>query len=93
MHESTSHFPTCNAPGSTVQIEAPSAPWQVYGKQELLLRQRLISKLLCCGLQNVKPEKLFSRQRAVEQLLGIIDSMTMDKSGSYIAWDGQSIPF
>ena len=59
----------------------------------LLPRQDLVGRLLFCALQNVKPEKLFSRQRAVEQLLGIIEGTTMEKSGSFIAWDGQSIPF
>ncbi len=44
-------------------------------------------------LQNVQPEKLFSRERAVEQLLGIIDSVSMKDNGRYIAWDGQDIPW
>ena len=44
-------------------------------------------------MQNVKPEKLFTKRQAVEQLLGIIDRTTMDENGSFIAWDGQHIPF
>ena len=44
-------------------------------------------------LQNVQPEKLFSRERAVEQLLGIIDGVSMQDNGRYIAWDGQDIPW
>lgn len=43
--------------------------------------------------QNVKPEKLFTRERAVKQLLDIIDNVTMEDNGRYIAWDGQNIPF
>ncbi|KAK9866378.1 hypothetical protein WJX84_003914 [Apatococcus fuscideae] len=43
--------------------------------------------------KNVKPEKLFTRERAVQQLLGIIDSTTMKDNGRYIAWDGQDIPW
>ncbi|CAL8463417.1 g2951 [Coccomyxa elongata] len=43
--------------------------------------------------KNVKPEKLFTRERAVKQLLDIIDNVTMEDNGRYIAWDGQDIPF
>ncbi len=43
--------------------------------------------------QNVAPAKLFSRERAVRQLLGIVDGATMAHSGRYIAWDGSDIPF
>lgn len=46
-----------------------------------------------CGMQNVQPEKLFTRERAVQQLLGIIDSTSMQDNGRYIAWDGQDIPW
>lgn len=45
------------------------------------------------GAQNVAPEKLFSRERAVHQLLGIVDGLTMKDSGRYVAWDGSDIPF
>lgn len=44
-------------------------------------------------MQNVKPEKLFTKERAVKQLLDIIEGVTMETNGSFIAWDGQSIPF
>jgi hypothetical protein len=44
-------------------------------------------------LQNVLPEKLFTRERAVQQLLGIIDGVSMADNGRFIAWDGQDIPF
>ncbi|CAL5223686.1 g6237 [Coccomyxa viridis] len=43
--------------------------------------------------KNVKPEKLFAKERAVKQLLDIIEGVTMETNGSYLAWDGQSIPF
>ncbi|EIE27560.1 NAD(P)-binding protein [Coccomyxa subellipsoidea C-169] len=43
--------------------------------------------------KNVKPEKLFTRERAVKQLLDIVDKVTMDDNGRFIAWDGQEIPF
>ena len=49
--------------------------------------------LVLSGAQNVKPEKLFSRERAVKQLLDIVDKVTMEDNGRYIAWDGQDIPF
>ena len=34
-------------------------------------------------MQNVKPEKLFSRERAVQQLLGLIDRTTLADNGAY----------
>lgn len=34
-------------------------------------------------VQNVKPEKLFSRERAVKQLLGLIDRTTLQDNGAY----------
>ncbi len=53
----------------------------------------LIWQRLVCTLQNVLPEKLFTRERAVQQLLGIIDGVSMADNGRFIAWDGQDIPF
>lgn len=41
----------------------------------------------------VKPEKLFSPERAARQLLEIIDGLTPDDQGKFFAWDGQQIPF
>jgi hypothetical protein len=41
----------------------------------------------------VKPEKLFSQERAIEQLLGIIDGVTNEDHGKFIAWDGETIPW
>eukprot|EP00891_Asterochloris_glomerata_P008672 jgi/Astpho2/8672/Aster-08303 len=43
--------------------------------------------------KNVKPDKLFTKDRAVKQLLGIIDSVTMAESGSFFAWDRQEVPW
>lgn len=43
--------------------------------------------------KNVKPEKLFSRERAVKQLLGLIDRTTLQDNGAYWAWDGATIPW
>ena len=43
------------------------------------------------GLQNVPPEKLFSRELAVRQLLAIIDGTTMADNGKYLDWAGQEI--
>ena len=44
-------------------------------------------------LQNVQPGKLFSKELAVQQLLRIIDGVTMADNGRFIAWDGRDIPF
>lgn len=43
--------------------------------------------------RNVAPEKLFTRERAVGQLLGIVDGISMGDTGKFIAWDGQLIPW
>ncbi len=43
--------------------------------------------------QNVAPEKLFTRERAVQQLLGIIDGASMADNGRFVAWDGTDIPW
>lgn len=42
-------------------------------------------------LQNVKPEKLFSKERAVQQLLRIVESADMGSNGKFFAWDGTEI--
>ena len=44
-------------------------------------------------MQNVKPEKLFTKERAIKQLLDIIDKTTMEENGKFFAWDGQEVPF
>lgn len=43
--------------------------------------------------KNVVPEKLFSKERAVKQLLGIIDDTTTESNGKFLAWDKQEIPW
>lgn len=43
--------------------------------------------------KNVPPEKLFSVARTTEQLLDIIDGVTREDSGRFIAWDGRDIPW
>lgn len=42
---------------------------------------------------NVPTDKLFSPQRAARQLLAVVASMTPERSGSFLAWDGQPIPW
>ena len=39
----------------------------------------------------VPPEKLFTPQRAAAQLLAVLAEQTPERSGSFIAWDGQPI--
>lgn len=49
--------------------------------------------LTAADLQNVQPEKLFSRERAIKQLLEIIDSATAKNQATFVAWDGQQVPW
>ena len=39
------------------------------------------------------PERVFSVERAARQLLDIVDGVTGDDSGRFIAWDGTTIPW
>lgn len=48
---------------------------------------------LCGCLQNVIPEKLFTKERAVKQLLEIIDGTTNQSNGKFYAWDKKEIPW
>ncbi|MCI5061933.1 SDR family oxidoreductase [Algiphilus sp.] len=41
----------------------------------------------------VKPEKLFSVERASRQLLTVLDGLGAKDSGGFFAWDGQPIPW
>jgi hypothetical protein len=41
--------------------------------------------------RNVAPEKLFTKERAIKQLLDIVDGVQMKDTGSYLAWDGTPI--
>lgn len=43
--------------------------------------------------RGVPPGKLFDTQRAARQLLDIIEGLTPDDHGTFIAWDGQPIPW
>eukprot|EP00884_Botryococcus_braunii_P023106 jgi/Botrbrau1/947/Bobra.0167s0056.3 len=43
--------------------------------------------------KNVLPEKLFPVERAVQQLLGIVDGISMEHNGGFFAWDGLPIPW
>lgn len=40
---------------------------------------------------NVSPEKLFSVERAVDQLMEVIGGLGPDDSGGFFAWDGQPV--
>ena len=39
----------------------------------------------------VPPEKLFTPQRAAEQLVDVLIAQTPEDSGAFLAWDGQLI--
>ncbi len=41
----------------------------------------------------VPPEKLFTPERTVRQLMAILDRVTLADSGRFLAWDGQEIPW
>jgi NAD(P)-dependent dehydrogenase (short-subunit alcohol dehydrogenase family) len=41
----------------------------------------------------VPAARLFDVQRAAQQLLGVIDGLTADDNGGFLAWDGSVIPF
>lgn len=43
--------------------------------------------------KNVPPEKLFSVERTVSQLLGVMNGLTTDDSGGFFAWDGSRLPY
>jgi NAD(P)-dependent dehydrogenase (short-subunit alcohol dehydrogenase family) len=42
---------------------------------------------------NVPPEKLFTVERTVRQLLGVIDGLVPGDTGRFLAWDGSEIPW
>jgi len=42
---------------------------------------------------NVAPEKLFSTERTVRQLLSVIDALQPGDSGRFLGWDGAGIPW
>ena len=43
--------------------------------------------------KNVLPEKLFSVERTVSQLLKVLQSLTPDDSGQFFSWDGSRLPW
>ncbi|MDB9312061.1 SDR family NAD(P)-dependent oxidoreductase [Spirulina sp. CS-785/01] len=43
--------------------------------------------------RNVPPEKLFTCDRTVTQLLNIIDTVTETESGQFFSWDGSKLPW
>lgn len=43
--------------------------------------------------RNVPPEKLFSVERTVNQLLNIIDNLTENDTGQFFSWDGSRLPW
>jgi NAD(P)-dependent dehydrogenase (short-subunit alcohol dehydrogenase family) len=43
--------------------------------------------------RNVPPEKLFSVERTVEQLLMVIDQLKESDSGDFFSWDGDRLPW
>ena len=43
--------------------------------------------------QNIPPEKLFSVERTVNQLLKVLDSLNTEDSGNFFSWDGSRLPW
>jgi NAD(P)-dependent dehydrogenase (short-subunit alcohol dehydrogenase family) len=43
--------------------------------------------------KNVPPEKLFSTDRTVTQLLSVIDRLSTSDSGEFFSWDGSRLPW
>lgn len=43
--------------------------------------------------RNVPPEKLFSTERTVRQLLDVLDKLEASNSGEFFSWDGSKLPF
>jgi NAD(P)-dependent dehydrogenase (short-subunit alcohol dehydrogenase family) len=43
--------------------------------------------------RNVPPEKLFSVDRTVSQLLAVIDRLEASNSGEFLSWDGSQLPW
>jgi len=41
----------------------------------------------------VPPERLFTPERAAQQLLTVLAAQTPERSGAFLAWDGQTIPW
>ncbi len=43
--------------------------------------------------KNVPPEKLFSVELTVNQLLAVIDQLQIEDSGQFFSWDGSRLPW
>ncbi len=43
--------------------------------------------------RKVRPDSLFTPDRAAEQLLSVIDGLTPDAAGGLFAWDGRRLPW
>ena len=43
--------------------------------------------------RGVAPEKLFSSERTVTQLLGVLENVTINDSGEFFSWDGSRLPW
>lgn len=43
--------------------------------------------------KNVKPEKLFTVERCVKQLMEVTDSLGIEDSGKFFSWDGSELPW
>ena len=43
--------------------------------------------------RNVPPEKLFSVERTVSQLLSVINNLNKEDSGQFFSWDGSRLPW
>ena len=43
--------------------------------------------------KNVPPEKLFSVERTVNQLLAVVEELDQDDSGEFFSWDGSRLPW
>ena len=43
--------------------------------------------------KNVPPEKLFSVERTVTQLLSVMSGLDISNSGEFFSWDGQNLPW
>lgn len=42
---------------------------------------------------SVRPEGLFTPSQAAEQLLTVLEGQTPERSGAFLAWDGQTVPW
>ena len=43
--------------------------------------------------KNVPPEKLFSIERTVSQLLAVLEELDADDSGQFLSWEGRRLPW